>query len=189
MSIFFCGSLTRVRRIGLALLLVSVANAPACAPAPEPPQAAAPVEARSSEPEADFAALLALDEQWYRAFSAGDAAAIAALYVDECSEMPPNQPIVAGREAVQSWYADLFAGAKVEIGCHPLESWVGGDWAFHRCAYSISATPSGQAEASTDSGQHIYILRRAGEGWKILRGIWVSERPPSERAGIFVHEG
>jgi len=100
-------------------------------------------------------------------------------------------PFSGGRRLVSNpfflIFTDLFARAEVKVDCHPLESWVGGDWGFHRCTYSISAKLPVEDEAREDSGQHIYILRHEGDRWKILRGIWVSERPATVQA-VFVRK-
>ena len=62
------------------------------------------VKALSDE---DVAAIKASTEAYMQAVRSEDSAALAALYTEDAVWMPPNQPMVRGREAFQTWNKNL----------------------------------------------------------------------------------
>ena len=59
----------------------------------------ASVKPVTSEPEADKAAIRAIDQRFTQGIMAKDWPAVAAMYTTGASFMPPNQPVVSGRAA------------------------------------------------------------------------------------------
>ncbi len=106
------------------------------------------------------------------AYNRGDAAAIAAGYIEDCAVLAPNQPAVRGRQAIEA----LFKGIIEEIGgTHSIETVEmadAGDLAYQWATYSL-----GGGEVS-DAGKFVEIYSRQADGsWKIRLSIYNSDNP------------
>ena len=60
-------------------------------------------EAASLKAEIDAA-----NQKWIAAFNKGDAAGIAALYVDQATVLPPGSDMVKGRAAIETFWASAI---------------------------------------------------------------------------------
>ena len=154
----------------VALALIVAACAP---PAEEPePAAEAPTQAE------DIAAIRSGVDEGIAAFHAGDAAALAACYTEDAVVMPPNQPAVIGKEAMQSDFQTRFDQFTGKLTAHTAEVEVAGDWGFIRMNYTETLTPKAGGEPTEDSGKWLQIWRRGADGsWKVAREIWNSDKP------------
>ena len=123
-------------------------------------------------------AINAVADQYVKATLAGDAKAIAALYTEDGIEMPPNEPAVKGRAAIQQFYERNFKGAKIgEFSLTHLESRSSGDTAYDAGMYRQTVTPAG-APAMKDAGKYVVILKRVAGSWKVAYAIYNSDLPP-----------
>lgn len=101
-------------RLALILSLVGLGlvagraqeGAPVEEPAARPPAEAAPPAEKAVSPEE--AAIREVVAEFVRAFNAGDAPAIAALFTEDARIQTEGDDAVAGREAIQNRYAELF---------------------------------------------------------------------------------
>ena len=123
-------------------------------------------------------AIAAVADQYVKATLAGDAKAIAALYTEDAVEMPPNQPPVKGRAAIQQYYEKLFKEGKTSrFTIDHLETQASGNVGYDVGTYQQSMTPGGGA-AMEDTGKFTVILRRTGGTWLVAYAIYNSDRPP-----------
>jgi uncharacterized protein (TIGR02246 family) len=123
------------------------------------------------------AAIRAVADLYTKATMAGDAKAIAMLYTEDAVEMPPNQPIVKGRAAIQQYYEKQFAGGKIaRFALSHLETRAVGDTGYDVGTYRQNVTPTG-AKAFDDTGKYAVILKRGPAGWKVAYAIYSSDRP------------
>jgi ketosteroid isomerase-like protein len=121
-------------------------------------------------------------EAYRKAVIAGDPAAVAATYCRDAVEMPPFQPALRGRPAIELYYRNLFASpmkvAEFEFtGLHVSSSagvgFVAG--AYRRQMRSTSG------EVVDDSGNFVVVVRREENAWRSAYVIYNSERPPDSR--------
>ena len=124
----------------------------------------------------DVAAIKASTEAFVQAVKSEDWTALAALYTGDAVVMPPNTPMIQGREAIQAWNETSppiteFNLTIVEIdGC--------GDLAFVRGTYSMTIALEGAPEPIQDTGKYIEIRRKQEDGsWLIARDIFNSDLP------------
>jgi uncharacterized protein (TIGR02246 family) len=123
------------------------------------------------------AAIRAVADQYVKATLAGDAKAIAALYTEDAVEMPPNEPAVKGRAAIQQHYEKLFKEGKVSrFTLTHLETRSAGDIGYDVGTYNQSMTPAGGTDMP-DSGKFVVILKRMGGSWRVAYAIYNSDRP------------
>lgn len=151
---------------------LSFASVLVCAPMllvqTTPPQT--PASTQSIE-----AAIRSVADQYMKATLAGDAKAVAALYTEDAVEMPPNEPPIKGRTAIQQHYEKLLKGGKVSrFTLSHLEARSSGDIAYDVGTYDQSTTPTGGAEMP-DTGKFVVILKRTGGTWRVAYAIYNSD--------------
>lgn len=120
----------------------------------------------------DVAAVKRIAEAWDDGWRTGDASALAALFTDDAVLMPQNQSAIIGRESIQSVYRAALQQFEIRGSGEVLEIEVAGDWAFYRSSYTLTATPKGGGELTSDTGKAVHILKRQRDNsWKIARLI------------------
>jgi uncharacterized protein (TIGR02246 family) len=131
------------------------------------------VKALSDE---DVAANKASLDAYVQAVRTEDWTAVAALYTKDAVLMPPNQPLVRGREAIQAWLEAFptlteFNLTIMEIdGCDDLAFVVG--------TVSMTIAPEGAPEPIQDTGKFIEIRRKQEDGsWLIAVDMFNSDLP------------
>jgi len=171
----------RTRAVFIALALSA-----ACDAAPKSDTAAV-----GAEPAAvavvlsaeDEAAIRAVDVEWARAASAGDANALTAVYAPDATLLPPNEPVVQG-EAVKKYNADMtnsFSGP-FEITTTVVEG--RGDLAYVVGKYRATLTPkkAGAKPLPTEEGKYIEVMKKQPDGsWKIVYEMWSQNAPPGKQ--------
>jgi len=110
------------------------------------------------------------------AFNAKDADKAAALYSTTGVVMPPNRPVMRGRQFVAQYYKDRFAE-----GATDLELTVGdvsgqGNLAYASGDYRLNLTPSdGKSAARLDRGKFLWVFRETNNQWQIEYVIFSSD--------------
>src|SRR5271165_7185258 len=61
-------------------------------------------ESLAAESATEMAALQAVDQNWVRAYNAGNADAVASLYDEQAVLLPPGGPGVSGRAAIKAFF-------------------------------------------------------------------------------------
>lgn len=112
------------------------------------------------------AALNTIASEFAVAFSAGDAAKVAAFYADDAFVMPPNGQMVRGRGEIEAYYRAGFAGSKGTLRLQPIESVIGEAHAFE---VGTSSLGNGRSESA---GKYIVVYRRVSGEWKIAYDIF-----------------
>jgi uncharacterized protein (TIGR02246 family) len=145
--------------------------------------ASAQTGAAASAPAQADAAIVAVADAYVKASLARDAKAVAALYTEDAVEMPPHEPAVKGRAAIEAYYQKQFSDPKMTASNFTLahvETVSSGDVGYDVGTYRQTLTsPSGPIE---DTGKYTVILKRAGGAWKVAYAIYNSDRPPAMSA-------
>ena len=86
--------------------------------------------------------------------NAGNVDGFMAFYADDTVQMPPNNPIVIGKDSLRSGAEKFFAANINEIRSTVEDIRVSGDWAFMRLTYTASSTPKddGRRRRRSESG-------------------------------------
>jgi uncharacterized protein (TIGR02246 family) len=125
----------------------------------------------------DVAAIKSLFEKHVAAITAGDAAAVTALFTDNGVMTPPDRAAMNGKEAIR-WglrqafglYTAKFTGATVEVEA-------AGDWAFARRTYTMTLTAKTSGEQMEIVASWLDILKRQPDGgWKVYLEMLNSDR-------------
>ncbi len=113
-----------------------------------------------------------MDQAWQKAYNAGDAAALTALYTKDAKVMAPGAEAASGTKAIQALFeADVAQKVKNTL---TQEDVVGfGDYALETGKY-VATSADGK---HVDHGSFMTLLKKVDGGWKIHRDTWNSSMP------------
>jgi len=111
-----------------------------------------------------------------RADNANDLNTVIALYADDAVLLPPNERIVAGKDAIRSRYIDLFARTRMVARFEIDDERSGADHASIRGrVIGRRVATGGTVEDLT--GKFVMLLARDAAGaWHISALIWNADR-------------
>lgn len=138
-----------------------------------------PVKKKMGEkPGGAAPAIQRLDVEFMKAVSARDAAALVrGFYAPDAVLMPPNRPIVEGREQIQGFLQGLMDSGLRGIKIETTSTASGGDLAYGRGRYTLSLAPPGGAPVH-DTGKYVVVYgRQANGGWRAIADIFNSDQP------------
>lgn len=125
--------------------------------------------------DADQAALRASADTFAARVLRADWPGTAALFTDQGTMMPANQPTVVGRDAIQAWmkaYPTITTFTSVADEVSGV-----GDLAYVRGRYMINVMLPGAKAAVADTGKYITVNRRQANGeWLIVADIFNSDK-------------
>jgi len=111
------------------------------------------------------------------AFNQKEVERIVALYDDNSVFMPPNAPVLRGRDPLKSFYGGLVAKGAADLRME-VESVAGhGPLGYESGTYTIAYQGGGR-----DRGKYLRVLRKMNETWRAEYTIWSSDLP--KPAGI-----
>jgi len=104
-------------------------------------------------------------------------AAIAALYTDDATLMPPNSEMIKGKSGIEAfWKGGLEMGIKDAV-LTTVEVLGMGDLACEVGQYKLKIQPGGQTTLE-DNGKYIVIWKKQTDGsWKLHIDIWNTSLP------------
>ena len=116
--------------------------------------------------------------QFSAAASRGDTAAVAALYTDDAVVLPPNAPMVRGRQAIKGFFDALTEQMGVpQLTLETIQVDEVGDTACEVGAYSMRLQPPG-GEPVSDGGKYVVVWKRqSDDSWKLAVDIWNTNSP------------
>ena len=116
-------------------------------------------------------AIEAANKRFVEAFSKGDAARIADMYAEGARVMPPNSPMVQGRQRIQEYWQSLInTGAKLTLSTSDVE-------AQGNVVYEVGTYELILPDNKRDAGKYVVVWRRQKGDWKLAVDIWNSNMP------------
>jgi ketosteroid isomerase-like protein len=150
----------------LASVLAVVLGAAACA---------------SADPEAftkaDSEAIRTRSQALVTAFNGKQLDAIVELYADNSVFMPPNAPVLRGREPLREFYQDLI-GRATNLRLETEDVAGSGPLAYESGTYYLNY----QDGAVRDRGKYVFVWRKTMDTWRTEKTIWSSDLPPQPPA-------
>ena len=138
----------------------------------------------ASRPSSDFqsgdaeSAIRKADAAFEAAARSGDANALANTYTADGVLLPPNAPIMRGREAVRAfWSAFVGSATALDLTLMPTEVQQAGDLAVEMGQYRLHMTPKSASTAINDEGKYLVEWRKVDGQWKIARDMFNSDMP------------
>jgi ketosteroid isomerase-like protein len=118
-------------------------------------------------------AIEAANKRFVEAFSKGDAARIAAMYAEGARVLPPNSPMVQGRQRIQElWQSFINTGAKLILSTSDVE-------AQGNVVHEVGTYELIFPDNKRDAGKYVVIWRLRKGDWKLAVDIWNSNMPAS----------
>lgn len=109
----------------------------------------------------------ALSASWVKAYNAGDAGALMALYAEGAELAVEPTGSIQGREAIGSFWKDDFGTSKPSTALNLTDVYVAGDLAHLEGEYEV--TEKGQVT----KGRFVQLWTRDGNAWRIQREMWL----------------
>ena len=102
----------------------------------------------------------------------GDFEAMGGVYTEDARILPPGQPMIQGRAAIQEFWASAAQAlgmTGVDLATEVLETQ--GDTAEEIGAYTIHG-----AGGVLDQGKYVIVWKRTDDGWRYYWDIWNSNK-------------
>ncbi len=109
-----------------------------------------------------------LGQAWEKAYNAGDAAGVAALYTKDATLMVPGSEPGSGAAIQGLIAADIKQGGKLTLTTVDVVG--SGDYAVETGKW-VANSPDGK---HLDHGPYLTVYKKADGGWKIYRDTWNS---------------
>ena len=132
--------------------------------------------AGKTEPEfgiPDQQAIRAATSTLETSFNANDIDKILTLYTENSVFMPPNKPLLRGRDELKQFYDGLLKGGSKGLKMTPGDVAGHGPLAYESGSYTMM---NGNVP---DRGKYLFIFRNMNGSWKIEYTSWSSDLPPS----------
>ena len=125
----------------------------------------------------DQASIRAKNEALVQAINTKDVGKIVDLYAENSTFMPPNRPIIRGKDSLKTYYQDLVKGTD---GLHLTVEEVSGSGplAYQTGTYEMEAKDA-KGQPEHDRGKYLFILRSMGGNWRYEFSMWNSDLPTS----------
>lgn len=122
-------------------------------------------------------------ESFVTAFNGRQIPQIIDMYAENATFMPPNRPVLRGRDAIRNFYDELInqsGGTNLRLETSEV---VGhGPIAYQAGSYEIEYKPStGTAPRERDRGKYLFVLRNMAGTWRYAYTVWNSDLLPPGR--------
>ena len=119
-----------------------------------------------------------LREGWTQAFNGQDPAVFGSFYSEDSQLLPPNTPLVSGRDTIQGMWKSVKDMGIQDITLTPIKVDVCGHLAYEVGTYSLNIQPP-SVPPSVDVGKYMRAYTRLQDGeWKIAADMFSSDSLP-----------
>lgn len=110
----------------------------------------------------------------------GDATALADLYTEDATLLPPDSDMIKGRQGIETfWNGGLQIGIKDAI-LTTVDVSGSGDLAYEIGKFTLTIQPEGQ-EPIEQKGKYVVVWKQTADGsWKLHVDIWNSSMPAQQ---------
>lgn len=129
--------------------------------------------------EADRTALRNADEQWSKSAEAKDVGGFTGAVTETDSILPPNAPILMGKEAIRRWASKLMANPGFSAGWHLtiVDVAASGDLGYTVGTYELKLRDAA-GNLVSERGKYFTVWRKqSDERWQVVFDIFNSDRP------------
>jgi uncharacterized protein (TIGR02246 family) len=137
------------------------------------------IESSAADSAKEVAALQAVDQNWAKAYNAGNADAVASLYDEQAVLLPPGVPGVSGRAAIKAFFVkdtaeSQKAGVAFTLGSKPAGG-VSGDMGWQSGTYAVKD----KAGKVIETGKYLSVSMKKDGKWLYVRDTWNADGAPA----------
>ncbi len=116
---------------------------------------------------------------FHAALRTNDLRGFMAHVADSVVFMPPGEPLVRGRAAVETWMQGFLSAYRTTaLTLGDREIFLGGDWAVEVGTYTWVLEPVAGGAAVADKGNYMQVWQRGADGrWRFARELYNSSLP------------
>lgn len=139
------------------------------------------MHAETKSQPAGRAAFEAATAAFHQALRSNDAESLFTHVAEDVQMMPPGEPGIHGKAAMQDWYAGFLSQYRTtSLVLTDREVLVGDAWAVELGGYEWGLEPAAGGDPVLDTGNYMQVWTRQPNGqWLFAREIWNSSAPPS----------
>ena len=112
-----------------------------------------------------------------KAFNEKNVEGILALYGESAVFMPPNEPIIRGKDALKMFYDDLLKRGASNLKLNVAEVSGNGPLAYQSGGYEMEVKGGAAATPTRDRGKYLFVLRKFNDTWRYEYTMWNSDLP------------
>jgi ketosteroid isomerase-like protein len=127
----------------------------------------------------DAGAIRQQNDAFVAAFNTKDVPKILGLYAENSVFMPPNEPIIRGKDALKNFFTDIFKRGATNLRLDIAEVSGHGPLAYQSGTYEMDYKPA-TGTTNRDRGKYLFVLRKMGTGWKYEYTMWNSDLPAAK---------
>jgi ketosteroid isomerase-like protein len=118
-----------------------------------------------------------MNRDFAKALIAKDATAAANLYSENASLLPPNEPIVTGRENIKNYWQGAIDAGLIAASVKTIDATSNGDLGYEIGTFELKFQAE-DGSIMTDIGKYTEILKRNADGkWISIYGMWSANEP------------
>ena len=125
----------------------------------------------------DQAALREKTAAFVKSFNGKDIPQVLDVNTENAVFMPPNQPVMRGKDALKTFYDDLFKSGASNLKIDVAEVSGHGPLAYQSGTYEMDVKPA-TGPAERDRGKYLFIARKMAGQWRYEYMVWNSDLPP-----------
>ena len=124
----------------------------------------------------DQASIRERTDAFVKAFNAKEVNDVLGIYAENSVFMPPNEPIIRGKDALRTFYDDLLKSGATGLKLNVGEVSGHGPLAYQSGTYEMEVKRA-SGQATRDRGKYLFVLRKMGETWRFEYTMWNSDLP------------
>ena len=111
-------------------------------------------------------------DAFVKAFNAKEIEQVLGVYAENSVFMPPNEPIIRGKEALKTFYTDLLKSGATDLRLNIAEVSGHGPLAYQTGTYELN-----RGANARDRGKYLFVARKIGDTWRYEYSMWNSDLP------------
>ena len=128
----------------------------------------------------DQSSLRERTDAFVKAFNAKDVAQVLSIYAENSTFMPPNEPVIRGKDALKTFYDELLKSGATNLKMEVGEVSGHGPLAYQSGTYEMDVKPPTGLERH-DRGKYLFIARKLNNTWRYEYTVWNSDLPAPGR--------